>query len=101
MDSVLSFSYEPIKAVSILGFIFFLCSVFIGISVLVEKFTVGTPIIGWASLMCVVLCAAGLNFVFLGIIGEYVWRALDASRNRPPFIIDEIRKGFSAADKEI
>jgi dolichol-phosphate mannosyltransferase len=25
----------------------------------------------------------------LGVLGEYVWRALDAARTRPPFIIDE------------
>ena len=34
--------------------------------------------------------------LMLGMLGEYIWRALDASRNRPPFIVDEI-KGF---DKE-
>ena len=31
--------------------------------------------------------------VMLGLLGEYIWRALDASRNRPPFLIDET-KGF-------
>ena len=28
----------------------------------------------------------------LGVLGEYIWRALDASRNRPPYLIDTIEK---------
>ena len=47
---------------------------------------------GWPSLMCVVLISAGLIISFLGILGEYLWRTLDASRTRPPFIIDTINK---------
>ena len=69
-----------------------LVAVLVMIYVLVEKFTVGTPILGWASLMCVVLFSFGIMMLMMGILGEYVWRALDASRNRPPFLIDEIKK---------
>ena len=58
------------------------------VSVLVEYFTKGTPIAGWSSLMCVVLCSSGLILLMLGILGEYLWRTLDAARTRPPFIID-------------
>ena len=60
------------------------------ISVFVEYFTTGTPVEGWASLMCIVLFGFGIIMLMIGIIGEYVWRALDAARNRPPFIIDEV-----------
>ena len=62
------------------------------IYVLAEKFTVGTPIAGWTSLMCVVLLSSGLILLTLGILGEYIWRALDAARTRPPFIIDVVKK---------
>ena len=37
-----------------------------------------------------VLLTSGLIMLMLGILGEYIWRTLDASRNRPPFLIDEI-----------
>ena len=48
---------------------------------------------GWTSLMVVMLFSFGVIMVMLGLLGEYIWRALDASRNRPPFLIDET-KGF-------
>ena len=92
MDSMMSFSYFPIRCMSVVGSIFFLLAVIVGINVIVEKCTSGTPIAGWASLMCVVLCASGLILLMLGVLGEYVWRALDAARKRPPFIIDEVLK---------
>ncbi len=90
VDSILSFSYAPLRLMIGAGFLFDVLALILFISVIVEKFTIGTPITGWASLMCVLLFGLGLIMLMLGIIGEYVWRALDASRNRPPFIIDVI-----------
>ncbi len=93
VDSMMSFSYVPIRMMTFVGIIFNICAVALFISVLVEFFTVGTPVAGWSSLMCVILCSFGLVLLMLGILGEYIWRALDAARTRPPFIIDEdVRK---------
>ena len=98
MDSVMSFSYFPLRFMSTIGIIFNILAVILLISVIVEKVTKGTPIAGWASLMCVVLCATGLIMLMLGILGEYIWRTLDAARTRPPYIIDEVEEGKQ--DKE-
>jgi dolichol-phosphate mannosyltransferase len=92
LDSMMSFSYFPIRLMSIVGVIFDILAVIMFIYVLVEKFTVGTPIAGWTSLMCVVLLSSGLILLTLGILGEYIWRALDAARTRPPFIIDVVKE---------
>ena len=92
MDSMMSFSYVPIRFMSMAGILFNILALLLGIDVLVEKFTTGTPVVGWSSLMCVILCASGLILLMLGVLGEYVWRALDASRSRPPFIIDEVKE---------
>ena len=92
MDSMMSFSYVPIRFMTYIGVVFDLFAMILMISVLVEYFTKGVPILGWASLMCVILLSAGLILSMLGVLGEYVWRTLDASRARPPFIIDEVRK---------
>ena len=92
MDSMLSFSYFPVRFMSTVGVIFFIVSIIMAIEVIVEKIVVGTPIMGWASLMCVILFSFGCMMLMMGILGEYVWRALDASRNRPPYLIDEIKE---------
>lgn len=92
MDSMMSFSYFPIRVMSMCGVLFAILA-FIGIiGAIYEKLTVGTPIMGYASLMCVILFASGIIMLTLGILGEYIWRVLEESRKRPPFIIDEVRK---------
>lgn len=92
LDSMISFSYVPIRMMWMIGILFFIFAIVMGIDVVVEWFTVGTPIAGWPSLMSVVLCSSGLSLLMLGLLGEYIWRTFDAARNRPPFIIDEIKK---------
>lgn len=95
IDSVLSFSYAPLRIMMGVGVLFDIGALALFISVLVEKFTIGTPVQGWTSIMCVLLFGLGVIMLMLGVIGEYVWRALDASRNRPPFIIDEVKNNES------
>ena len=89
VDSMMSFTYIPIRFMTIAGALLDLFALILGINTIVEHVTVGTPIAGYASLMCVLLFGMGLILVMLGILGEYLWRTLDASRKRPVFIIDE------------
>lgn len=90
VDSLMSFSYVPIRFMIVVGTVFNIFAFALFVSVIVERIKFGTPVVGWASLMCVILCSSGLILMMLGILGEYVWRALDAARKRPPFIIDEM-----------
>lgn len=91
MDSMLSFSYAPIRFISTLGSIFFIAALLWICEILYEVFANKAGVDGWASIMCLILFSSGIIMVMLGIIGEYVWRALDAARKRPPFIIDEVK----------
>ena len=93
MDSLISFTYLPVRFMSLCGFGFFLAAILGAIDVIHEKLSFGTPIQGYASLMCVMLFASGLIMLNLGILGEYIWRTLEESRKRRPFIIDEVEKG--------
>ena len=90
VDSVMSFSYFPVRLMSIMGIIFSLAS-FVGIIMCISEIIVsGVRTVGWASLMTVLLFSSGVVMLMLGMLGEYIWRALDASSNRPPFLIEEI-----------
>lgn len=96
----MSFSYVPIRFMSFLGFFFFLVASIGIIACVCEVVLFGTRSIGWASLMSVVLLTSGLIMLMLGILGEYIWRSFDASRNRPPFLIDEIREQKQTSEDE-
>lgn len=92
MDSMMSFSYFPIRFMTMLGGLVSLFAFIMGIYIISSKLIVGEDVIGWTSLMAVLLFSTGLILLMLGVLGEYIWRALDASRNRPPFLIDTICK---------
>jgi polyisoprenyl-phosphate glycosyltransferase len=87
VDSVTSFSYVPIRFMSYLGFAVAFAG-FLHAGLVILNFLRGAPVQGWSSLMVVVLLLGGLQMVMMGVLGEYLWRALDESRRRPRYIIE-------------
>lgn len=89
IDSLVSFSSFPIKMVSSVGFITFAIAVVMLLVTLYRRLTGIITEEGYASLLIIILMGFGLVMLSIGIIGEYIWRIYDATRRRPPFIIDE------------
>ncbi len=87
IDSVTAFSYLPVRIMSATGFLVALLGFVYSGVVIYSAFT-GTPPQGWASLMVVVAVLGGVQMMMIGVLGEYVWRALDESRRRPRYIIE-------------
>lgn len=91
-DGITSFSSTPLRTVSYLGiFIAFLAFLYSLYVVYVKIYTDET-ISGWSSLMIVVLLMSGLNLITLGMIGEYIGRLSEESKNRPLYIVEKIYK---------
>lgn len=89
LDSFVSFSYAPIRLVSGLGIAFALLGFCAAVVLIIRRLILGNPIEGWTSLMCVVVVLSGVQLLMLGILGEYLWRTFDESRQRPRYIIEE------------
>jgi len=90
IDSFVGFSYMPIRLVSIVGIFFFIIGI-IGIIYIVFRTIIFKDLVqGWPMLISILLLGFGITNIGMGIIAEYLWRTLDASRNRPVFIIDKI-----------
>ena len=90
VDSFVAFSYFPVRVASGLGVLFSVLGLMYAAWVIYARLALGIETEGWASLMIVVLIAAGVQMLILGIIGEYMWRSLDETRRRPRFIIEKI-----------
>lgn len=89
IDSVLSFTYLPVRFMTVIGLIFFLGSVIWAVFIIYQRIFGGIALEGWTTLMAFNLFASGLNLLTLGIIGEYLWRNFDATRPRPTYIVEE------------
>ena len=90
VDSFISFTYFPIRLISVSG-ILLGCSAFIYIIyVLIAKYTGNINVSGWSSLMVVFLFVSSFQMIAIGILGEYIWRTLEATRKRPIYIVDKV-----------
>lgn len=92
-DTLFSFSTLPITIVSIVGCVSFLGSIIWAIVVLAFKLFGKITVSGWTTLIIFNLFSFGVIMLTLGILGGYLWRTFDASRNRPPYIIEDVGIG--------
>ena len=88
-DTLFSFSTLPIRVLEMVGAFSFVASIVWAIIVLVSKLIGDIAVQGWTTLFIFVLFSFGITMISLGILGEYIWRTFDASRNRPPYIIED------------
>ncbi len=88
-DAFVSFSYAPLRAMSYLGMVFSFFGFLYAFVVVFVRLTTRTPVQGWASLIVVVLVLGGVQMMMLGVLGEYLWRTLEAARRRPIYFLEE------------
>jgi dolichol-phosphate mannosyltransferase len=98
VDSFTSFSYLPIRIMTVTGLIIGILG-FIYSIVIISNYFAGQPPEGWTSLTVVVLILGGFQMVMLGTLGEYLWRCLDEARSRPRYHIERrVPRGWHARD---
>lgn len=86
---IFSFSMFPIRMVTYLGAIICVGSMIAALALIIYKL-MGNVLAGWTSMMVLMLFLFGLNFAFLGILGEYIGRIFLETKQRPKFMIGEI-----------
>ncbi len=88
LDGLTAYTTSPLRIAAILGI---LCSV-IGfiylIYILVNTWIYGDPVAGYPTMMVTILFLGGVQLLSLGIIGEYLGRVFNESKNRPPYFVN-------------
>ena len=88
-DTLFSFSTLPIMIVSLIGTFSCIGAMIWAVLVLIFKLAGLIDVSGWTTLFMFNLFSFGVIMLTLGILGGYLWRAFDATRNRPPYIIED------------
>lgn len=89
LNGLISFSSKPLYLMTVVGFIFSIIGFFLGAWYIIQKL-IGidlTP--GLSTTVLLITFFSGIQLLSLGLIGEYVGRIYDQTKNRPPYIIDE------------
>jgi polyisoprenyl-phosphate glycosyltransferase len=95
-DAIFSFSRFPIRVCLLLGTLGTIVFMGAGIYVLISKIT-GSAVLGWSSTMLSIYFLGSIQLVFLGILGEYIFRSYKESQNRPIYFI---RKFFGVSQEK-
>jgi len=88
-DGIIAFSTKPLKLVNRLGFITVIISLFLIIYSIYEKLTGKNTVAGWTSIMVAVTFMGGVQLISVGILGEYIARIYDESKNRPLYVVKD------------
>ena len=86
---IFSFSMFPIRMVTYMGALLCVGAMLAALGLIIYKLA-GNVLAGWTSMMVLMLFLFGLNFAFLGVLGEYIGRIFLETKQRPNYIIEQV-----------
>lgn len=89
IDGIVAFSTVPLAFAGIVGLLFCLLAFIFIVIIIVRTLTVGDPVAGWPSMICVILLLGGIQLFSVGILGEYLAKTYLETKRRPIYICRE------------
>ncbi len=88
LEGITSFSTAPLRAATYLGLVTATLAFVTAIWIVVKAALWGDPVAGWPTMMVVILFLGGVQLIALGLIGEYLGRLYEESKQRPLYLVD-------------
>lgn len=96
LEGITSFTIAPLKLATYLGLVTALGAFAFGVVIIVDTLVSGNPVPGYPSLMVVILFLGGVQLIFLGIMGEYLGRVFNETKQRPLYLVRDFAPPASA-----
>ena len=90
-DGLTSFSIMPLRLASIIGFLSALIGFFYGAVIVFKTLFFHEPVAGFTSLVVLITFFGGIQLLSIGIIGEYIGRIFNETKNRPLYVVKNIQ----------
>ena len=88
LEGITSFSTAPLRLATYLGLATALVAFAYALKVVIKALLFGDPVQGWPTMMAVNLFLGGVQLIALGLIGEYLGRLYEESKQRPLYLVD-------------
>jgi polyisoprenyl-phosphate glycosyltransferase len=95
LDGLVSFSFIPLRAITMLGFGVSLLSIILAVFYAIKKLTVGLNPPGFATITVAIFFLAGMQLITMGVIGEYIGRIFEEVKQRPLYVVRTLIGGRS------
>lgn len=89
---ITSFSVIPLRLASAVGALLAIMAFGYGLLVVIDKLFFNESVPGWPTVVASMMFFAGVQLLFIGILGEYLARVYDEVKGRPPYIVAEIHR---------
>jgi dolichol-phosphate mannosyltransferase len=90
LDGLISFSFVPLRMITILGFVVSAISILMAANYAIQKITVGLNPPGFATTIVAIFFLAGIQLITIGVIGEYVGRIFEEVKQRPLYVVRRV-----------
>ena len=90
IEGIIGYSTKPLRIASVMGVLSAFAAFLYLIVVVLQKLIAGIAIPGYATVIALILFLGGMQLLCIGIIGEYVGRTFEQSKNRPIYIAKEM-----------
>lgn len=91
LEGVTSFTTAPLRLATYLGVATALVAFAYAVWVIFKALAFGDPVAGWPTMMAVILFLGGVQLMALGVMGEYLGRLYEESKQRPLYLVDDWR----------
>ena len=93
-DGLTSFSIMPLRLASIIGFLSAVTGFLYGAIIVIKTIFFHEPVAGFTSLVVLITFFGGIQLLSIGIIGEYIGRIFNETKNRPLYIVKNIKRSI-------
>lgn len=90
VDGLVAFTIAPLRYMTAIGAITFLAAIVYATWIIAERLIWGVAIPGFASIVTLIAFFGSVQFMFLGILGEYIGKMLIEAKRRPQYIVAEV-----------
>jgi glycosyltransferase involved in cell wall biosynthesis len=97
LEGITGFTVAPLKVATYLGLAVALFATVFGAQLIARTLLFGNPVPGYPSLMSVILFLGGVQLITLGIMGEYLGRVFNETKNRPLYLVESFVPSTHAA----
>jgi glycosyltransferase involved in cell wall biosynthesis len=99
LEGITSFTIFPLKVATYLGVFISLFSFFAGAWIILRTLLWGNPVAGYPTLIVTVLFLGGVQLLFIGILGEYLGRIYNETKNRPLYFVQRYQPASALGER--